>query len=69
MQLELTWPLDEIDAQNTRATQVVNVTMMPKFRPLGILIEKLFVIRKMTNELEALRDDFKRTAEAEAAAN
>jgi hypothetical protein len=69
MQLELTWTLAEIDAQNTRATQVVNVTMMPRFRPLGVLIEKLFVTRKMTKDLEVLRDDFKRIAEADAAAN
>ncbi len=65
MHIELTWTLAEIDAGNTRASQVVDVTMMPRFRPLGVLIEKVFVVRKMTKELAALRDDMKRIAEAE----
>jgi len=69
MELELTWTLDEIDAENTRAIQVVNVTMMPKFRPLGVLLEKLFVTRKMTNSLVLLREDFKRIAEDESSTN
>ncbi|GMQ97710.1 MAG: hypothetical protein BMS9Abin17_0210 [Acidimicrobiia bacterium] len=69
MHLELTWTLTEIDAENTRATQVVDVTMMPSFRPLGVLIEKLFVIRKMTGELATLREDIKRIAEAESGTN
>jgi len=69
MHIELTWTLAEIDDENTRATQVVNVTMMPKFRPLGILIEKLFVTRKMTKDLASLRADFKRIAEAESGTN
>ena len=66
MELELTWTLAEIDAENTRATQVVNVTMMPKFRPLGVLLEKAFVTRKMTNDLAILRQDIKRIAEEES---
>jgi hypothetical protein len=41
MHIVVEWTLAEIDAENTRATQVVNVTMMPNFRPLGVLIEKL----------------------------
>jgi len=69
MHIELTWTLAEIDAENTRATQVVNVKMMPKFRPLGVLIEKLFVTRKMTKELATLREDLKRIAEAETNTN
>jgi hypothetical protein len=69
MHIELTWTLAEIDAENTRATQVVNVTMMPKFRPLGVLIEKLFVTRKMTKDLAVLREGLKRIAEAGSSTN
>ena len=65
MHIELTWTLAEIDAENTRAFQVVDVKMMPKFRPLGVLIEKLFVIRMMTKQLADLREDLKRIVEAE----
>jgi len=66
MHIELTWTLEELDARNTRATQVVDVNMMPKFRPLGILLEKLFVTRMMTKQLIDLRRDIKRIAEAES---
>ena len=64
---ELTWTLDEIDAGSTRATQVVEFKVMPKFRPLGVVFEWLFVTRMMTKEMGHIRDDFKRIAEAESA--
>ncbi len=66
MHIELTWTLAEIDSENTRATQVVDLTMMPKFRPLGIALEALFVTRMLTKEMESLRGDFKRIIEAES---
>ena len=64
---ELTWTLDEIDAGTTRASLVVKFTMMPKFRPLGVVLEWLFVTRMMTKELGHIRSDLKRIAEAESA--
>lgn len=69
MHMELTWILEEIDAHNTKATQIFDVKMMPKFRPLGVLLEKLFVTRIMTKQLAEVREDFKRIAENEANSN
>lgn len=69
MRIEVTWDLVEIDAENTKAFQVVELTMMPKFRPLGVLLEKLFVTRMMTKALVDLRENLKRIAEAEKDSN
>jgi hypothetical protein len=40
--------------------------MMPSFRPLGVLLEALFVTRMMTKEMETVRGDLKHIAETEA---
>ena len=69
MRIEVTWDLVESDAENTKAFQVVELTMMPKFRPLGILLEKSFVTRMMTKGLVDLRENLKRIAEAEKDSN
>ncbi len=66
MRGELTWTLDEIAPGTTRASLVAEFTMMPKFRPLGVVLEWLFVKRMMTREIGHIRAGLKRIAEAES---
>ena len=63
--IDLTWTLTEIDS-GTRASHVLEFKMMPAFRPLGALLEALFVTRMMIKEMETVRGDLKRIAESEA---
>jgi ribosome-associated toxin RatA of RatAB toxin-antitoxin module len=63
--IDLMWTLAEIES-GTRASHVVEFKMMPGFRPLGVLLEALFVTRMMTKEMETVRGDLKHIAETEA---
>ena len=65
MRIELTWTLAEIDS-GTRASHVVDFKMMPRLRPLGVVLEALFVTRMMTKEMETIRGALKRIAETES---
>lgn len=65
MRVELTWTLTETET-GTNAAHVAEFTMMPSFRPLGVVLEALFVTRMMTNEMRAIRGDLKRIAETES---
>lgn len=64
---ELTWTLAELGAGETRVTQNVAFKALPKLRPVGALLEWLFITRMMTREMGNIRDDIKRIAEAESA--
>ena len=63
---ELTWTLHELGAGVTRVTQNAEFKVLPKFRPLGVALEWLFITRMMTKEMGHIRDDLKRIAEAES---
>jgi hypothetical protein len=64
---ELTWTLEELSPESTMVSQKVEFTAFPKLRPIGVVLESLFLTRMMTREMGRIRDDLKRLAEAESA--
>lgn len=67
MESRFTWTLEEIAPASTRLSQIGDFVMMPRFRPLGWLIETIVGKRMLTRETDRMLDDIKRIAEAEAA--
>jgi carbon monoxide dehydrogenase subunit G len=63
---ELTWTLTELGPEMTEVSQQVEFTAFPQFRPVGMLLEPLFLTRLMDKEMGRIRDDIKRIAEAES---
>lgn len=66
MAAEATWTLEEVDSQSTRVSQALDFEMMPRFRPLGRLLEAVFATRSMQKETARMLQDLKRIAEASA---
>lgn len=66
MHSRFTWKLEEITRASTRLSQVGDFVMMPRFRPLGWLIEKIAAKRMLERETQRMLQDMKRIAEAEA---
>lgn len=66
MAAEATWTLDELDDSTTRVAQALDFEMMPRFRPLGRLLEVAFATRITQRETERMLQDVKRLAEAGA---
>ncbi len=64
---EATWTLEEVDPQSTRVAQTLDFEMMPRFRPLGRLLEALFAKRMTKGETRRMLRDLKRIAESSAA--
>jgi carbon monoxide dehydrogenase subunit G len=64
---ELTWTLTELGPELTEVGQHVEFTAVPQFRPVGALLEWLFLTKMMAREMGHIRDDIKRIAEAESA--
>lgn len=61
--------VDPVDPGRTRYTQVLHFRFLPAFRPLGYLLERLFVRRSMQRDFEGtILPNFKRLAETRAAA-
>lgn len=69
MAAEATWTLEEADSESTRVTQALDFEMMPRFRPLGKLLEAVFARRLMQRETARMLRDIKRIAEAPAGAS
>lgn len=63
MPAEATWTLTEVRSGSTKLTQVLDFQMMPRFRPLGRLIEALFAKRMTQRETDRMLRDIKRIAE------
>jgi len=61
-----TWILEEIDSGSTRVTQTLDFEMMPRFRPLGRLVEALVANRLGERETARMLQDVKRISESEA---
>lgn len=66
MAAEATWTLEEVDSQSTRVSQALDFEMMPRFRPLGRLLEAVFATRSMQKQTARMLQDLKRIAEASA---
>jgi carbon monoxide dehydrogenase subunit G len=66
MPAEATWTLEEVDVRSTKVTQALNFEMLPRFRPLGRLLEAAFAKRLMQRETARMLHDLKRIAEARA---
>jgi hypothetical protein len=45
MPAEATWTLEEVDVRSTKVTQALGFEMLPRFRPLGRLLEAAFAKR------------------------
>lgn len=66
MTAEATWTLEQIDSGSTRLTQILEFEAMPRFRPLGRLLETLVANRLAERETARMLQDIKRIAETEA---
>lgn len=64
MQPELTMRFEERDG-GTRFTQQLSFRALPAFRPLGWLLEQLFIKRTMRSGLRGTQRNLKRLAETE----
>lgn len=66
MPAEATWTLEEVDVRSTKVTQALDFEMLPRFRPLGRLLEAAFAKRLMERETARMLHDLKRIVEARA---
>lgn len=64
MESRFTWTLEEISPASTRLSQTGEFVMMPRFRPLGWLIETIVAKRMLARETSRMLRDIKRVAEA-----
>lgn len=65
MESRFTWTLEQLTPSSTRLSQVGDFVMMPRFRPLGWLIETIVAKRMVSRETGRMLRDIKRIAEAE----
>lgn len=63
MEPELTMTLEELDGGGTRFTQTMAFRAFPSVRPLGWLLETLFIERAMRSGLRETQDNLKRLVE------
>lgn len=63
MHPELTMTFEPRD-QGTRFTQTIDVTVLPSVRPLGWVLEQVFIKRAFRSGLETTQANLKRLAEA-----
>ncbi len=63
MKPELTMTFEDT-AEGTRYHQVIEFRMFPRFRPLGVLLETLFVKRLFQSGLDQSLEDFKQLVES-----
>ena len=59
MAAEATWTLEEMDSLTTRVTQALDFEVMPRFRPLGRLVEAVFARRMIQRETARMLQDMK----------
>lgn len=64
MKAEATWMLEDTDSGSTTVTQSLDFEMMPRFRPLGWLLEQTFAQRMTQRETRRMLQDLKRIAES-----
>lgn len=68
MESRFVWTLEQLTPTSTRLSQTGDFLMMPRFRPLGWLIETLMAKRMLARETKQMLADIKRISEAEARA-
>jgi hypothetical protein len=62
------WTFTHLGPTSTRVTQALDFEMLPRFRPLGRLLEAVFARRMTERETGRMLQDLKRRCEAPGAA-
>jgi hypothetical protein len=65
MDARLTCIIEPLGAGRTRYRQTMEFRMLPAFRPLGWVVERAFVRRKMASDFTRFLGTIKRIVEAE----